>query len=72
MMYHAAFMLFPSFAMHLADVHRYKGMAASTPASGKAVSPQATGFSQIQGRGLGHGDGGHNMSVMLSWHEKVC
>lgn len=49
---------------------RYKGMAHTTPSSKSAVTPQATGFSQIQGRGLGGGEGG-SMSVLLSWHEKV-
>jgi len=49
----------------------YKGMSQSAPSS-KQVSPQATGFSQIQGRSFGGGEGGgHTMSVLLSWHEKV-
>ncbi|RAH72290.1 actin-related protein 2/3 complex subunit 5 family protein [Aspergillus aculeatinus CBS 121060] len=51
----------------------YKGMAspvsAQTPR--KSVSPQSTGFSQIQGRNLGEGGGGQQMSVLLSWHEKL-
>jgi hypothetical protein len=38
----------------------------------KNVTPQATGgFSQVQARGGGEG-GGQQMSVLLSWHEKVC
>ncbi|OJJ51649.1 hypothetical protein ASPZODRAFT_127765 [Penicilliopsis zonata CBS 506.65] len=54
----------------------YKGMAAPAPSSGvqsprKSVSPQSTGFSQIQGRNLGEGGGGQQMSVLLSWHEKL-
>jgi len=36
----------------------------------KDVTPQATGYSQIQSRGGGEG-GGQQMSVLLSWHEKV-
>jgi len=48
----------------------YKGMSQSAPSSGKAISPQATGFSQMQSRSLGGGEGG-SMSVLLSWHEKV-
>lgn len=54
----------------------YKGMAAPGPSSGaqsprKSVSPQNTGFSQIQARNLGEGGGGQQMSVLLSWHEKL-
>ncbi|KAE8307719.1 actin-related protein 2/3 complex subunit 5 [Aspergillus transmontanensis] len=54
----------------------YKGMAAPGPSSGaqsprKSVSPQSTGFSQIQARNLGEGGGGQQMSVLLSWHEKL-
>jgi len=45
-------------------------MSQSAPAGGKAISPQATGFSQMQARSLGGGEGG-SMSVLLSWHEKV-
>jgi len=54
---------------------RYKGMGQSnsgSSAASKNVTPQATGgFSQIQARGGGEG-GGQQMSVLLSWHEKVC
>ncbi|KAL4953817.1 actin-related protein 2/3 complex subunit 5 [Aspergillus filifer] len=54
----------------------YKGMAASGPSNGaqsprKSVSPQSTGFSQIQARNLGEGGGGQQMSVLLNWHEKL-
>lgn len=53
----------------------YKGMAvqSSTSGSRKAVSPQATGsgFSQVQSRNFGEGGGGQQMSVLLSWHEKL-
>ncbi|GAB1194678.1 hypothetical protein APSETT444_003924 [Aspergillus pseudonomiae] len=54
----------------------YKGMAAPGPSGGaqsprKSVSPQSTGFSQIQARNLGEGGGGQQMSVLLSWHEKL-
>jgi actin related protein 2/3 complex subunit 5 len=50
----------------------YKGMAQSSHgSSSKAISPQATGFSQIGGRNLGSDGGGQAMSVLLSWHEKV-
>lgn len=35
------------------------------------MSPQTTGFSQIQSRSLGSDGGGQAMSVLLSWHEKV-
>ncbi|KAK1139595.1 hypothetical protein N8T08_000599 [Aspergillus melleus] len=54
----------------------YKGMSASGPSSGaqsprKSVSPQSTGFSQIQARNLGEGGGSQQMSVLLSWHEKL-
>ncbi|KAI9830272.1 MAG: hypothetical protein M1838_005816, partial [Thelocarpon superellum] len=51
----------------------YKGMAHASQmssASGKALSPQPTGFSQIHSRGGGEG-GGQAMSVLLSWHEKL-
>ncbi|OCK78617.1 Arp2/3 complex 16 kDa subunit ARPC5 [Lepidopterella palustris CBS 459.81] len=49
----------------------YKGMAqsGSTPTA-KHITPQATGFSQIHGRGGGEG-GSQSMSVLLSWHEKL-
>ena len=60
----------------------YKGMAqgapgatanASTPGGGRNITPQATGFSQIGGRSFGGAEGGGQaMSVLLSWHEKVC
>lgn len=61
--------------MMLTD-YRYKGMAGSAPGSGaqspkKSVSPQDTGFSQIQARNLGEGGGGQQMSVLLSWHERL-
>ncbi|KAI1811016.1 actin-related protein 2/3 complex subunit 5 [Poronia punctata] len=56
----------------------YKGMAAgSTSGSSgsrtpKALTPQATGFSQIGGRPGGTNEStGAAMSVLLSWHEKV-
>ncbi|KAJ5692786.1 Arp2/3 complex subunit Arc16 [Penicillium macrosclerotiorum] len=54
----------------------YKGMASHAPSGGaqsprKSVSPQSTGFSQIQGRNLGEGGGGQQMSVLLNWHEKL-
>ncbi|KAB8228585.1 hypothetical protein ETB97_000078 [Aspergillus alliaceus] len=54
----------------------YKGMAAPGPSSGtqsprKSVSPQSTGFSQIQARNAGEGGGSQQMSVLLSWHEKL-
>lgn len=44
-------------------------MAQSSTAK-PAVTPQATGFSQVHARGGGEG-GGQAMSVLLSWHEKV-
>lgn len=57
----------------------YKGMAQGAPAAGqgpvtpkKNMTPQQTGFSQVGSRtGAGEGQG-HAMSVLLSWHEKVC
>ncbi|KAI5212723.1 Arp2/3 complex 16 kDa subunit ARPC5 [Aureobasidium subglaciale] len=50
----------------------YKGMAsgASTSNPSKNVTPQATGFSQVQPRNTAEGQGG-NMGVFLTWHEKV-
>jgi actin related protein 2/3 complex subunit 5 len=46
-------------------------MAQTTAASAtRNITPQATGFSQIHGRGGGEG-GSQAMSVLLSWHEKV-
>lgn len=51
----------------------YKGMSRnsqSSSASNRSLSPQPTGFSQIQSRGGGEG-GGQAMSVLLSWHEKL-
>ncbi|KAI5282456.1 hypothetical protein KEM54_002755 [Ascosphaera aggregata] len=56
----------------------YKGMAAhsstsgaSTPSKKSALSPQNTGFSQIQARNFGEGGNGQQMSVLLNWHEKL-
>ncbi|OJD25950.1 hypothetical protein ACJ73_02673 [Blastomyces percursus] len=54
----------------------YKGMASHSsgslsPSKKSSLSPQSTGFSQIQGRNLGEGGGGQQMSVLLSWHEKL-
>ncbi|KAL4786151.1 actin-related protein 2/3 complex subunit 5 [Aspergillus varians] len=54
----------------------YKGMAVGGSSSGaqsprKSVSPQNTGFSQVQARNLGEGGGGQQMSVLLNWHEKL-
>ncbi len=54
----------------------YKGMSqtsSGSSASSRAMTPQQTGFSQIQGRGsVGGGEGGgQSMSVLLSWHEKL-
>ncbi|KZZ96453.1 ARP2/3 complex 16kDa subunit (p16-Arc) [Ascosphaera apis ARSEF 7405] len=56
----------------------YKGMAtqssgsgASTPSKKSALSPQNTGFSQIQSRNFGEGGNGQQMSVLLNWHEKL-
>jgi actin related protein 2/3 complex, subunit 5 len=44
----------------------------STSSSSKtSISPQGTGFTQIQARNLGEGGGGQAMSVLLSWHEKL-
>ncbi|KAL6713471.1 hypothetical protein ACLMJK_008936 [Lecanora helva] len=51
----------------------YKGMSqqsSSSTGSSRALTPQATGFSQISSRGGGEG-GGQAMSVLLSWHEKL-
>lgn len=55
----------------------YKGMSSHGQSGGSqsprnTVSPQSTGgFSQIQGRNLGEGGGGQQMSVLLNWHEKL-
>jgi len=50
----------------------YKGMSQGTHgSSGKAMSPQPTGFSQIHSRNVGGDASGQGMSVLLSWHEKV-
>lgn len=56
----------------------YKGMAQGQPAhsnsvGGRNVTPQATGFTQASGRNFSSAEGGgQGMSVLLSWHEKVC
>ncbi|KAJ5918484.1 hypothetical protein N7454_000116 [Penicillium verhagenii] len=50
----------------------YKGMSSSGSSSGsKNISPEGTGFSQIQARNVGEGGGGQQMSVLLNWHEKL-
>lgn len=66
-----------SLRQHLSGRHelnpsRYKGMAtgASTTNPSKNVTPQVTGFSQVQPRNTAESQGG-NMGVFLSWHEKV-
>lgn len=51
-------------------------MSSPAPSSGaqspkKPMSPQSTGFSQLQARNFGEGGGGQQMSVLLSWHEKL-
>jgi actin related protein 2/3 complex subunit 5 len=59
--------------------NRYKGMAATSTASGGSaprtptrMTPQQTGFSQIGPRpGASAESTGAAMSVLLSWHEKV-
>jgi len=47
------------------------GTGTLSPSKRSSISPQSTGFSQIQGRNLGEGGGGQQMSVLLSWHEKL-
>ena len=49
---------------------RYKGMAQPAACPSRVLSPQATGFTQIQSRNTAEG-GGQAMSVLLSWHEKL-
>ncbi|KAE8150132.1 actin-related protein 2/3 complex subunit 5 [Aspergillus avenaceus] len=54
----------------------YKGMAAPAQGNGaqsprRGISPQSTGFSQIQPRNVGEGGSGQQMSVLLNWHEKL-
>lgn len=53
----------------------YKGMSTignSATSRSSNVTPQATGFSQVRGRpGAGGENTGSQMSVLLSWHEKV-
>jgi actin related protein 2/3 complex subunit 5 len=53
----------------------YKGMAQGPPggSASKVAAPSAGGFSQAGGRSFGGMEGGGQaMSVLLSWHEKVC
>ena len=47
------------------------GATGSKTAGGVGVSPQSTGFSQVQARNMAEGGGGQAMSVLLSWHEKL-
>ncbi|KAI1139594.1 Arp2/3 complex 16 kDa subunit ARPC5 [Hypoxylon sp. FL0543] len=55
----------------------YKGMSGGSSGGGqktptRALTPQATGFSQIGSRPLASNENtGAAMSVLLSWHEKV-
>ncbi|EER26382.1 hypothetical protein D8B26_003249 [Coccidioides posadasii str. Silveira] len=56
----------------------YRGMASQSSGGGAApsskkssLSPQSTGFSQIQGRNFGEGGGGQQMAVLLNWHERL-
>ena len=51
--------------------HSSSSLTAGHSSTRKSITPQSTGFSQIHARGGGEG-GGQAMSVMLSWHEKVC
>ncbi|KAF2665037.1 Arp2/3 complex 16 kDa subunit ARPC5 [Microthyrium microscopicum] len=48
-----------------------RGMAQHSSPGSAVSSPQATGFSQMGSRNLGGGEGSGQMSVLLSWHEKV-
>jgi actin related protein 2/3 complex subunit 5 len=55
----------------------YKGMGLVAPPATNSASRnsagQAGGFTQASGRNFGGGEGGGQaMSVLLSWHEKVC
>jgi actin related protein 2/3 complex subunit 5 len=68
------------FPLLMGRLYRYKGMAVHSAGSGagalspskkSSLSPQSTGFSQIRSRDLGEGGGGQQMSVLLSWHEKL-
>jgi actin related protein 2/3 complex, subunit 5 len=68
---HEHAVVFRGYELRMLMKFSYKGMSQTTHSSGKPASPQVTGFSQIQGRTLGGGDAGA-MSVLLSWHEKVC
>lgn len=47
------------------------GSGSQSPSKKSSLSPQSTGFSQMQARNLGEGGGGQQMSVLLSWHEKL-
>jgi len=47
------------------------GSATPSSPSRDKLTPQSTGFSQIQSRNVGEGGGGQAMSVLLSWHEKL-
>ena len=59
----------------------YKGMGQGAPSGGskgkqvdgtRNLTPQGTGFSQAGGRSFGGAEGGgQQMSVLLSWHEKL-
>jgi len=62
----------------------YKGMASTTSSNGTTpfspsrastmssrLTPQSTGFSQMSGRPSAGDGSGAQMSVLLSWHEKV-
>lgn len=52
----------------------YKGMSSTSGSSLRStnLTPQVTGFSQMGGRaGAGGENTGAQMSVLLSWHEKV-
>jgi len=55
----------------------YKGMGQGQSEAGlaaaKNAAPQQSGFTQVGGRSFGGAEGGGQaMSVLLSWHEKVC
>ncbi|WEW55234.1 hypothetical protein PRK78_000663 [Emydomyces testavorans] len=54
----------------------YRGMASQsssggTPSKRSSLSPQSTGFTQIQARNFGEGGGGQQMAVLLNWHERL-
>ncbi|PGH19376.1 hypothetical protein AJ80_04017 [Polytolypa hystricis UAMH7299] len=63
--------LYKGMATHSTSSSSSSGNGTLSPSKKSSLSPQSTGFTQVQARNFGEGGGGQQMSVLLSWHEKL-